>query len=79
MSEKVETTQVKKWWQSKTIWAGVTAVLVAAYNAASESFGLAPIPEFVYALLGAFGIYGRVAAKQGIGEDVKAGDAGLGK
>lgn len=59
----METT--KAWWMSKTIWAGVLTVLLTAYNAASESFGLPPVPDFVYAILGALGIYGRsVATKE---------------
>jgi hypothetical protein len=57
----METT--KAWWMSKTIWAGVLTVLLTAYNAASETFGLPPVPDFVYAILGALGIYGRVEAK----------------
>lgn len=54
--------QTKKWWQSKAVWAGVVAVGMAAYNTASAEFGLPPVPEFVYGILGAFGIYGRVSA-----------------
>jgi hypothetical protein len=53
---------VKKWWQSKLIWAGVAAVIISAYNTASVQFGLPVIPEFVYAVLGAFGIYNRVTS-----------------
>jgi hypothetical protein len=52
----------KKWWQSKTVWAGVVAVLVAAYNTASTSFALPVIPEFVYGILAAFGIYSRTVS-----------------
>ena len=52
----------KKWYLSKTIWAGVVAVLVAAYNSASVQFGLPAIPDFVFAILGAFGVYGRATA-----------------
>lgn len=52
----------KKWFLSKTIWAGVVAVLVAGYNTASSQFGIPAIPEFVYAILGALGIYGRATA-----------------
>jgi hypothetical protein len=52
----------KKWWQSKAIWAGVVACLVAAYNSLSASFGLPAIPEFVFGILGAFGVYSRATA-----------------
>lgn len=52
----------KKWYLSKTVWAGVIAVIIAAYNAASAQFGLPVVPEFVYGILGALGIYGRTTA-----------------
>jgi len=52
----------KPWYLSKAVWAGIVAVLVAAYNAASANFGLPPIPDFVFGILAALGIYGRVAA-----------------
>ena len=52
----------KPWYLSKTIWAGIVGVLIVAYNAASTSFGLPAIPEWVFALLGAFGIYSRTTA-----------------
>lgn len=54
--------ETKSWWQSKTVWAGVVAVALAAYNAASVNFGLPPVPEWVYGILGAVGVYGRVSA-----------------
>jgi hypothetical protein len=50
----------KKWWLSKNIWVGVVAVILAAYGTASVSFGLPPIPEWVFGILGALGIYTRV-------------------
>lgn len=52
----------KKWYASKTIWAGVVAVLIAAYNTGSTSFGWPPVPDWVFTLLGAIGIYGRKTA-----------------
>lgn len=52
----------KPWWKSKTIWAGVVAVLIAAYNSASDQFSLPKIPDFIYGILGALGIYGRATA-----------------
>jgi hypothetical protein len=54
--------ETKAWYKSKTIWAGIVAVLIAGYNTASASFGLPAIPEFVFALLGAFGVYTRTTA-----------------
>ena len=64
----------KSWWKSKTIWSGVLAVAVSVYNSAREplgaSFGitLPEIPEFVFAVLGGMGIYGRVSAKVPVGK-----------
>ena len=52
----------KKWYQSKAIWSGVISVIVVAYNTASMSFGLPIIPEYVYGILGALGIYSRAIA-----------------
>ena len=67
---KVDT---KKWWQSKTVLSGIVAVLVGTYNLVganlAPSFGwhLPAIPEFVFTILGAIGIYGRVTADKTIG------------
>lgn len=61
-------TDSKKWFRSKTVWAGIVSILVAAYNAAAAAFALPPIPEFVYGLLGALGIYGRATADTRLGK-----------
>ena len=53
----------KKWFMSKTIWSGVIAVVLAAYATASAQFGLPPVPEWIFGVLAAFGVYGRVDAK----------------
>lgn len=53
----------KKWWKSKAVWAGVIAVALAGYNTAVAQFGLPPVPDFVYGILAALGVYGRVDAK----------------
>lgn len=57
----------KKWYRSKTVWSGIVAVLVAGYNAAAAYWSIPQIPEWVFALLGGLGVYGRVAAKQQVG------------
>ena len=60
--------ETKKWYLSKTMWSAVLAVAFAAYNAIGqpllEGFGIAlpQVPEFIYAMLGAFGIYSRKVA-----------------
>jgi hypothetical protein len=62
-------TAPKPWYSSKAVWAGALAVLLAAYNEAiAVGLGLPPIPDFVYAILGVFGIYGRAAATQPLGK-----------
>jgi hypothetical protein len=57
----------KPWFKSKAVIAGVIAIFLAAYDTASMQFGLAPVPDFVYAVLGALGIYGRMSATTVIG------------
>lgn len=57
----------KRWWKSKTVWSGVIAVLVAGYNAAATQWSIPAIPEWVFALLGGLGVYGRVTAEKKVG------------
>lgn len=58
----------KKWYKSKTIVSSVIAVVVALYNTLGVELGgnfgiaLPPIPEWVFAIFGAFGIWGRTTA-----------------
>jgi type IV secretory pathway VirB2 component (pilin) len=52
----------KKWYLSKTIWTGIVAVILAAYSTAAGQFGLPAIPEWVFGILGAFGVYTRATA-----------------
>lgn len=58
----------KPWYKSKTVWSGIVAIGVAAYNAASANFGVPPIPEFVFMMLGALGVYGRTTASTKLGK-----------
>ena len=65
----MEATKTKKWYKSKTMWAGVVGVIVVAYNAAIPQFlntegvqFLPAIPEFIYGILSAFGLYARKVA-----------------
>lgn len=60
--------RVKSWFTSKTVWAGIVAITIAAYNEASTQFGLPPIPDFIYGILGAIGIYGRAVATERLGK-----------
>lgn len=70
--------ETKKWYQSKTIWAGAIAVLVALYNSAQAALSgqcgvegsfcinLPLIPDWIFGILGALGIYGRAGATTAI-------------
>lgn len=57
----------KPWYKSKGIWTGIVTVLVASYATAAAQFHLPAIPEFLFALLGAAGIYTRATAETKIG------------
>lgn len=63
----------KKWFESKGIWTGIVTVLIGVYE--SIRMSLAPelgwnvpvIPEFVYVILGAIGVYARKVADKKVG------------
>lgn len=57
----------KPWWKSQTIWSAVVAGVIGVYNTVAPLKGLPPVPEWVYTLLGAIGIHGRVTADAKIG------------
>lgn len=57
----------KPWYQSKNVWTGVVTVLVAAYGTAAVAFKLPAIPEWIFTILGAIGIYTRVVATDKVG------------
>lgn len=65
--------ETKEWYKSKTIWAGIITILITIYNTVRplllQFFGvnLPEIPSWVYTILGALGIYGRVSADKKIG------------
>jgi hypothetical protein len=53
----------KKWYASKTVWASIIAILIAAWNATVVQFPHVPaIPDWVYPILAALGLAGRVTA-----------------
>jgi hypothetical protein len=64
--------KTKKWYESKTIWSGIIVIFTAVYNTVrpplEQYFGvyLPEIPDWVYTILGALGIYGRVVANKKI-------------
>lgn len=49
----------KKWYLSKSIWTGIVAVILAAYSTAAGQFNWPVVPEWVFGVLGSFGIYTR--------------------
>lgn len=46
----------RPFWQRKRVIGAVVAAAVAAYTVLSSQLGLPPIPEWVYAALGAIGV-----------------------
>lgn len=58
----------KPWYQSKSIWSGIIAALIGIYNVvattALPAFGhTAPaLPDWIFTILGAIGVYGRATA-----------------
>jgi hypothetical protein len=52
----------KAWYLSKGIWTGIVTALLGAYLSLAPQFGWPQIPEFVFAILGALGIYTRATA-----------------
>ncbi len=52
----------KSWYKSKTIWVAAVSAMIGIYNSIAQVKGLPPIPELVYTLLGAIGVYTRSTA-----------------
>lgn len=58
---------VKSWYKSKTILSAITVALIGIYNAVGTVKNLPPVPDWVFTILGAIGIYTRVGATDKIG------------
>jgi len=54
--------ETKKWFQSKNVWTGVVTALMGLYLSLAPQFGWPSVPEWVFSLLGAIGIYTRITA-----------------
>lgn len=52
----------KKWYLSKGVWAGVVTAVIGLYLTLAQQFHLPAIPEWIFTILGALGIYSRVTA-----------------
>lgn len=59
-------TDGKKWYQSKTVWTGIVTAVMGAYLSLQPQFGWPAIPDWVFTILGALGIYSRVVATKEI-------------
>lgn len=67
LKENSQMDDTKPWYQSKGIWAGVVAALVGLYNAIGAVKHLPPIPDWIFTVLGAIGVYSRATADSKIG------------
>jgi hypothetical protein len=65
-------TNTKQWYRSRNVWTGIITVLIGLYSGIQSSVGpevgwsLPAIPEWIFAFLGALGIYTRVTASKTI-------------
>ena len=57
----------KKWYQSKNIWTGVVTAIVGLYLSLAPQFHWPNIPDWIFTILGAIGVYTRVTASTKIG------------
>jgi hypothetical protein len=57
----------KPWYQSKTIWSAAIAALIGLYNAVGAVKHWPPVPDWIFTILGAIGIYSRANADTKIG------------
>lgn len=57
----------KKWFLSKGVWTGIVTGLMGIYLSLAQQLNLPAVPEWIFALLGALGIYSRVVAETKIG------------
>lgn len=58
--------ETKKWYQSKNVWTGVVTALMGLYLSLAPQFNWPNVPEWVFTLLGAIGVYTRINATKTI-------------
>ena len=56
----------KKWYLSKGVWTGIVTALIGAYLSIAPVFAWPAIPEGIFVILGALGIYTRATATTAI-------------
>jgi len=56
------TVPAKPWYQSKGVWTGVVTALLGTYISLAPQFHLPAVPDWVFTILGAIGVYTRVTA-----------------
>lgn len=52
--------ETKKWYQSRNLWTGVVTAIMGVYLSMAQQFHLPAVPEWIFAILGAIGVYTRV-------------------
>lgn len=57
----------KPWYQSKTIIASIVTAVMGLYLAIAPQFHWPTVPEWLFTILGAIGVYSRVTADSKIG------------
>lgn len=62
LKEDHEMDETKKWYESRNIWTGVVTAVLGLYLSLAASFGWPAIPEWIFAILGALGVYTRTTA-----------------
>jgi hypothetical protein len=57
----------KKWYQSKNIWTAVISGVLGMYMALAPQLHWPSVPEWLFTILAAIGVYTRVSATDKIG------------
>ena len=65
----------KAFWKSTGFWGTILTVALTVYNGLKGQFGWPDVPEWLYGVFGAVGLYGRATATAPLGlADRKAGN-----
>lgn len=66
LKEDKDMGDTKKWWQSKTVVTSIVTALMGLYLALQPQFNWPVVPEWIFTILGAIGVYSRVTATKSI-------------